>query len=358
MKTITTCLLLLFTTLSFAQTDKEKAAQLCQAAIVKMDSGYTAPAIELLEEAMALDPDNYTYLYEIGYAHCIAKNFKQAIKKFKKVTKYPNISDRVYQMLGNSYDWSGKPSKAIKTYETGLKKFPNSGRLHLERGNMEMMNKRYGKALRYYENGIKVDPTFSSNYYWAAKIYGGSTEEVWAMIYGELFMNLERNTIRTQEISQMLFELYKSQITISPDSSIEISFSKNTTLQLNDLMDEDNFKLPFGIGVYEPLLGASVINEKEINIASLNRIRQKFITAYFNSNHHEQYPNVLFEHQKEMLDLNHFESYNYWLLMMGDEEEFGMWHELNKERWDEFVTWFVQHPMELNDSNKFYSYQY
>lgn len=60
---------------------------------------------------------------------------------------------------------------------------------------------KYAKAPPNYEKGIEVDPGFDSNYHQEARIYLNSTEEVWRMIYGELFMYIDRNTARTAEIS-------------------------------------------------------------------------------------------------------------------------------------------------------------
>ncbi len=77
---------------------------------------------------------------------------------------------------------------------------------------IQLGKKDYNKALTYFEKGIEVAPNYSSNYYWCARLYCNSTEEVWGMIYGEIFMNLERNSKRTAEISKLLFDTYKKEI--------------------------------------------------------------------------------------------------------------------------------------------------
>src|SRR5690606_10686824 len=117
------------------------------------------------------------------------------------------------------------PQKAIQVYEDGLKKFPLSGKLYLERGTMELKREDLDAALKYYEMGIKVDPNFPSNYYWASRIYSYTTETVWTLIYGELFMNLERNTKRTAEISKLLYDTYVESIQIDSDTSFNLKFS-------------------------------------------------------------------------------------------------------------------------------------
>ena len=169
-------------------------------------------------------------------------------------------------------------------------------------------------------------------------------------------MNLERNTKRTAEISKSLFEVYKSEIKISSDSSsYSVSFSKNATMNISD---PNNFKLPFGVGLYEPILMMSMISVKSIDINSLDKIRSIFIDNYFKSEHDTKYPNVLFSYQKKVKDAGHFEAYNHWILMKGDEDGFDAWKKDNEEKWNSFVKWFTSNPLIIDNSNKFYSGQY
>lgn len=272
--------------------------------------------------------------------------------------KHPDVSDRVYQLLGNSYDNLGKSDKAIETYQEGLNLFPNSGPLYLEMGVVYLRKEEYNKALVHHEKGIKMDPQFPSNYYWATRLYCGSTEEVWGMIYGEIFMNLERNSRRTAEISKILFDTYKSEIKFISDSTFSVSFSKNSTINIDDLQGENGLKLPFGIGVYEPTLMLSTFLEKRIDLKSLNSIRSRFVENYYKNGHDKSYPNLLFTYQKKLVDNGHFEAYNHWLLMKGDENEFNNWKINNNEKWDGFIKWFNENQLEIDRTNSFYSGQF
>lgn len=360
-RTIKTIGLLLFITagqITFGQTNKEKALEKGNQAVKLEDDGRVEEAIKLLEEAQKLDPDNFNYPYELAYAYYATKDYKKAVNYLEGILKYKDINDRVYQLLGNCYDNLDKGDRAIETYQEGLKKFPNSGNLYLEMGVVQMGKKDYNKALGYYEKGIEVAPKFSSNYYWAAKIYCSSTEEVWGMIYGELFMNMERNSKRTAEISKLLFDTYKSEIKFSSDTSFSVSFSKSSSINIDDLKDPSKMKLPFGVGVYEPTLIFSMLSVKSIDINSLDNIRSTFIDNYFKNGHDKTYPNVLFSYQKQVKDAGHIEAYNHWILMKGDEDGFDKWKSSNKDKWDSFVKWFGDNGLKINDTNKFYSGQY
>lgn len=348
------------TNLSFAQSDNQKLASAKAAEAVRlMDDGEISKSLILLKEAQKLDPNEIDYPYETAYAHYLNKDYKSAIKVLNKLTKHPNVNQLVYQLLGNSYSMNNQREKAIQTYEKGIELFPNSGRLFLERGNMELFVKDYSKALSFYERGILAEPKFPSNYFWASKIYCNSSEEVWGMIYGEIFMNLERGSKRTVEISRLLFDTYKSEIKFTNDTSLQVSFSKSAVIQISDITNIEDIKLPFGIGVYELVLIKAIgFDIKAITISSLNSIRSNFLKYYFEDKHHENYPNALFDYQKKVEQAGHLEAYNHWLLMKGDEEAFGKWRNSNQSRWDDFVDWFTKNPIQINPENFFHRIQY
>ncbi|MCF8370814.1 MAG: hypothetical protein K9H64_04275 [Bacteroidales bacterium] len=358
MKNLIIGLLCLLNLSTYSQTNQDKAYEIGRIAINKMDSGYIEESIKLLKVAIKLDPESLRYPYEMAYAYSMNTDYKKAIKILKGLLKHPDVNDRIYQMLGNNYDYSKNPKKATETYETGLQLFPNSGCLYLERGNMELHKEEYLNALDYYEKGIEVDPQFPSNYFWATKIYLSSSEKVWGMLYGEIFINLETNSRRTFEISEFLYNTYKNEIQFISDSSISVSFSKNTAINIEDLSDPENFKLPFGIGAYEPTLMLSIIGETEINLDVLDRIRTNFVRLYFENEQHKNFPNVLFDYQKNLLESGHFEAYNHWLLLAGDEDSFSKWQETNSEKWESFVNWILENPIPIDDTHKFFTGQY
>lgn len=354
--------ILLFSTVLFGQSSREKATELKNEAIKTMDEGNTEKARKLLEEAKKLDPSDPTYDYEIAFSYNIDKDYKQVIKICKKLTKHENQFPQVYQMMGNAYDYDGNSKKAIQTYEKGLKIFPNAGNLYLERGNMELVKENYNEALDYYVTGTERDPMHSSNYYWCSKIYLSSENEYLGMIYGELFMNLERNSKRTVEISKLLYNTYDSEISFEGDTTANVSFASNQIEISIDGGDPDGAaeallaaltQKTYGTMVYEMMLVLSVVGEDEISLESLDRIRTRFVDNYYANDKDEEFPNVLFEYQKKIQDAGHMEAYNYWILSQGNEAEFDSWLAENEEKWDAFIDWFLPNGIEMDDENKF-----
>lgn len=363
MKTILTwaalCLLLLSTQTGYAQSAQETARKKAVEAIrLEDEEGKFDEAIKLLAEATQLDPENISYSYELAYAYTGKKEYQQAEAILKPLLSHKDAQATFFQHLGNVYDYLGQPDKAMETYKNGLKRFPESGNLYLEMGNVKLNQKKYAEALPYYEKGIEVDPAFPSNYYWAAKIYCSSTEEVWGMIYGELFMNLERNSERTAEISKLLFDTYKSEIQFPGENQVTVSFSKINVINTDNVKDKKDIKLPFGMGCYEMVLLLAVAGEKQIDISSLNRIRNSFVTNYYKTGFPEKYPNLLFDYQKKIKDAGYMEAYNHWIVMKGDEDGFDLWQKGNRPQWDAFIKWFRENPLKTNPNNHFYRNQY
>lgn len=360
-KVIKICLILLIimtAQITHGQANKE-AVDKAREAIRLMDTGGKYDdAIKLLAEAQKLEPESMIYPYEMAYAYTGIHMYKKASDILETLLTHKDVNEQVYQALGNNYDYQEMPAKAIETYKAGLKKFPNSAKLFLELGNMQSMQKEYNAALTYYENGIDVDPAFPSNYYWASKIYCSSDEKVWGLIYGEIFMNLERNSDRTAEISKLLFDTYKSGIRFTSDTSLSVSLSKTSVIKVSDLKIPKKFKLPFGTGAFEMTLSIATIGEEKIDIASLDRIRTRFVEIYFNGDNAKDYPNILFDYQRKIMKEGHLGAYNYWILMKGDEDEFQKWGLENKEQWENFVAWFLDNPLKLDKEHKFIRWQY
>jgi len=301
-----------------AQTDKETAKAKGTEAIELMDSGKLDESIALLKEAQKLDPENFVYRYENALAIYRKEDYKEAIKLLTKLMDHKDVSTQLFQLLGNAYDMVGKANKAFEIYDKGLERFPNAGELFLEKGNVYWGKKDYDKALPFYEAGIKADPSYPSNYYRATLLFCSSQNEAWGMIYGEIFMNLERNSRRTAEISKLLYDTYKSEIKFPTDTTITTSFGL-PTMVISDVKDLENLGIPFLL-TYETLMTMSLVGIREISINTLDDVRERFVQNYYQMGDDKKYPNALFQYQDKILKAGHLEAYNHWILMKGDED--------------------------------------
>ncbi|MFI5148752.1 MAG: tetratricopeptide repeat protein [Bacteroidia bacterium] len=338
-------------------TGKQQALLKAKQAQALMDAGKADEAISLLEACSKLDSGNVDYPYERAYAWSTKKEDSIAFSILDPLLERPNTTDVIYELAGNCLEKMSQQDRAFTVYKNGLAKFPSSARLDLECGQIEMEQKQYNRALVYFEKGIEADPAFSSNYYWASKLFCHSSEPVWGMIYGELFVLLERGGKRSDEISKLLFDTYKSQIHFRADSTFTLNFSKQSSAT-GDTTGGKKARLPFGVGFYEPAMGIALNGEYHIDLNSLNRIRKRFLESYFSSASDKKYPNVLFDFQHEVMKAGQMEAYNHWLLMEGDMEAFKIWHKSNTAKWVSFGKWLRDHPLKLDKLHKFYRGQY
>lgn len=322
-------------------------------AIKLIDDEKYDEGIAILKKCEKIDPEDYTYPYEIAFAYTQKKEYQNAISQLEKVKKYPNIDDYYYVLLGNAYDMADDRENAIRIYNEGLKKFPTSGKLFLEKGVVLELDKKIIEAIETYEAGIKAEPSYPSNYYRASKLYLNTNDLLSGLIYGEIFLNIERTTPRTEEISKLLYNTYNKAIKFS-DNEIKIDLCQA-------IIDAGNYdktkRLPFCL-VFGKNLSLSISNQKEINLETLSSIRKQFLNNYYMSDY-KTYPNVLISYQKTMEDNNIFNAYNHYIFQMGDAQAFQTWKVNNQAEYDKFVNWYTadKNILRVNNDNLYVSDQ-
>lgn len=249
-------------------------------------------------------------------------------------------------MLGNSYDYAGDSALAIKTYDEGLKRFPKSGRLYLEKGVMYESQKPL-EALKVYEKGIEAEPMYSSNYYRAARIYLRTNDRLSGLIYGEIFMNLERNTSRTKEMSELLYNGYKKSLIFSSKTEKKTEFCP---VVIDAQNYEKNQILPLCMN-FAFSLGMVMLKYDEFNYNNFVEMRTDFLKEYQNVKI-KNAPNVLLSYFKTMDDNKVFNAYNYYIFQIGNETAFEEWQTKNKAEYDRFVNWYTTTGNQLQIDSK------
>lgn len=358
-----------------AQTNRERAQVKVKEAIRLMDSGKPEASLPLLEEAIKLDPYDPDILYEKGFAYYQMKDYTAAGNIMKQLLKANDPGYRVYQVLGVCYDMLEDPENAITTYEEGMKYYPKAGRLYLERGLIALHERKYAVALGIFERGIEMDPMYPSNYYWAARLYCTATDMTfWGMIYGEIFVNLEQHTRRTEEISRLLYETNREEISFPADAAPRSHFTGGAFVKIHyrpsggpdsllaDALFAESKKASdtskYGADVYDPVMCKALVGERAINLASLNRIRSRFLEQYAALGFQERKPVVLFDYLQEVKAAGHLEAYNYWILSNGNLDAFAGWKQANNDKLMNYVAWRNAHPLLITEQNKFYTGKY
>ncbi|WNJ18438.1 tetratricopeptide repeat protein [Pontibacter sp. G13] len=349
MKTLATITgMLLIIPALWGQSPEQDPQELVRTAISLMDGGDPDQALEYLARAKELRPNDLLIDYETAFAYQIKKDHKKVIKITKKLIKQGYPDPKVYQMLGNNYDFAGMPEKAIKTYEAGIKKHPNAGNLYLERGNMDYARENYNQALDFYLEGIEQDPLYPSCYRSSAiLIMAGAEKELWGLIYGEVFQNLEVDSRRADYISEVMYKVMQGEITFEETDSttnIHVGLTGKIVLNLEDMLNGEEFKLPFE-AVFEIELMKAMITSNRIDLESLYQIREQFIQIWAEAGHLDEYDIPLFRYQYEIFKAGHFEAYNYYIFRGGDPEGFDQWLLAHKDEFRAFAEYYEEHTI-------------
>lgn len=288
---------------SWSQTD---AASLYNTARSFIHSGDYANAILVLNRAIQLEPENAEYRKQLAFSYYLNNNLPQADKVIKQVLNSDAVDVQTFQIAGNISKAESDPKGAEKNYKRGLKKFPKSGVLYNELGQVYSDEREYTDALRCWTTGIQVEPGFASNYYNAAKTYFYSKDKVWAVIYGEIFIDLERFTARTSEMKTILLASYKDLF--------------NSGLALNPATatpDPDN-PTPKGNPDFRQAFlnalskGSGTITNRGITPETLVMLRTRFALDWTDF-YKYMYPYSLFNYQQQLLKEGLFDAYNEWI---------------------------------------------
>jgi tetratricopeptide (TPR) repeat protein len=346
-----------FITNTTAQSNADKALEKMMEGIKLVDDNQLDEAIKTFTEAQKLDAKNIDITYEIAHCHYTKGDYKSAIPMLEKIIKNPKAADHVYQLLGNSYDNEFKRDEALAIYKKGVEKYPNSGPLYCDMGVLHIGKKQLDKALIYFEKGIQVDATYASNYYHACKLYCASPNTIWGVLYGELFMNMDRNSGRTQEISKILFETYSRSFILENGKVQTVKFSNDSIVKIKVKSSETIGKINFSKSIFEPTMLAATKQIDAITIATLYQIRKEFAQQYAQK-YVAAYPNIIFAYHQKLIDAGMLESYTYWLLNKGEIPAFKEWARENRTTFQSFLKWYKENPLLIDETHKMHRVDY
>lgn len=292
-----------FASASFAQDSNEfysKAKKFINKG--KMDS-----ANYYLGKALELSPNNLEMLEDLLYVQYLDRDFVKAVTLGKNLAERPDASVKTFQLVGMTYKEIAEFKEARKVYDKALLKFPSSGLLYNEYGDLFSQMSKPEEAIKMWEKGIEVDPGFNSNYYFATKYYYDNKNPVWAMLYGETFVNIESLSDRTREIKELLSILYSQ--------AAEPGFlkAKNNAFA-QAIAGTITRELPKG----------------SVNVQSLTLMRMNFINNWKENS--SKYPFRLFEYHDQLIKEGLFDAYNQWLFASFDYDGYEKWKAANKDK--------------------------
>jgi tetratricopeptide (TPR) repeat protein len=310
-------LFLLISTAAFSQ----DAQQLQETAKNFMLQGDFNNAILVLNRAVAMYPGNIDMAKDLAFDYYMQKDYNRALATIKPVIDGNNADDQSYQIAGDIYKGLNQPKDCERLYKTGLGKFPESGALYNDLG--ELMGAEGDQnAIKEWEKGIQIDPSYSKNYYNASRYYSIIGDNVWSVIYGEIFLNMEPLSPFTPELKGIILDNYK-KIFADADLTKKNKEKKNK----------------FAAAFIACLNKETNIAAMGISPQSLTMIRTRFILDWYNQ-YASKFPFRLFDLQQQLIREGLFDAYNQWI--------FGTAQNLS-----DYQIWINEHPAEYANFNRF-----
>jgi tetratricopeptide (TPR) repeat protein len=114
-------------------------------------------AIEVLKEAIRINPSNEGALYEIAYCYDRLGDYQQAINCYTSFIDENPYSFTAWYNLGNAYSKSENFERSVWAYDYSILINPDFGPTHFNIGNAYLTLEKYHKALEHFHECIRLD---------------------------------------------------------------------------------------------------------------------------------------------------------------------------------------------------------
>lgn len=324
----------------------EKEQRQHQNAIHFMDNGMVDTGIDMLKDLDKAHPSNWVVVHEIVYGYIVKQDYEEAYQWAKKLLKLKDAGADSYVIAGNAFYHVGKRKEAIKIYEKGLKKFPNSARLWVEKGNKAYMMKNYDESVGCYEHAIDIDPNFDASYYRLANLYALSTDPVWAVMYAQNYQLQASKYDRLMEMGKLIYDLYRENVT-RKDGKWEVTFTKTVNLSAYASQDCDIPYNGYFYHLHKVVLDEGGFAGDTLTLADVARLHRKYVEIA-DTTAHDYYNVPVLDMERAALHEGYLDGYIMWMLR-GADAGFGNKY-FGTEQCDSVVDAFVE--WYNNDYNK------
>jgi tetratricopeptide (TPR) repeat protein len=288
-----------------------------------MQSGDLDNAVLVLSKASEANKNDIDLQKDLAQAYYYKKDYAKALETIKPVIASPDCDPSAYQLAGNVYKAQENYKEAERMYKEGLKDFPKNGPLYNDYGELLDILKNPLGAIDQWQKGMQAAPSYGGNYYNAAVYYYKQQDDkIWAIIYGEIYANMESLNPKANSIKKMVLDAYKQKLFISNNLKADAANQKNE----------------FAKAVMETFAKQSGISAQGITPESLAMIRTRFILDW-NASYAKNFPFRLFDYHQQLMKDGLFDSYNQWMFGPVDNQAgFEKWVQTHKADYDKFTA--------------------
>ena len=286
-------------------------------------------AITIYKQALLIDPDKFILCKDLGNAQFLSGNYSEAVYTLQPLIDRVEADEQCYYLLAESYAMLRNTKEARNVLNKGVDHFPASGMLYYETGKMHALERKQDAALDAWLKGIEKAPAYAPNYYEAALVYQRTGNTIWSLLYGEIYLNLAKDTTGIAETKQMLVIGYKAMF----DKIAETRQTKQQPVtSFTDAVQD----------VYSRL--TPVVSDG-INTENLTMVRTRFVMDW-RSKYGSKYPFSLFSYHDYLLRNGLFDIYNEWLFGNAiNAAEYNAWNQFHPGELDIWFQRKREHPL-------------
>ncbi len=308
-------------TISFCAT-AQSGAELYEVGKKFLVQGDMDNAVLVLKKAVQAEPTNGIYLQDLASAYLYREEYKQAQIIVDELVKLPSAQPYAFYLAYNISMAQNDLKTAEKHIKKGLDVYDNSGLLYHAYGDILTAKGDASGALAQFELGIKREPSYAGNYYDASKIYyylNDLNAKIWAIHYGEMFINMESATTRSLEMKEVLVNSYK-------------------ILAAEEKFGKKGSKNDFEEMYMQQFLAAKKFLATGVTTENLMTFRAIFLHNWFASS--TTISNSLYDRMQQLLKEGHFEEYNYWLFEpIQNLSAYDNWMKINQDKFTSFMSY-------------------
>ena len=145
--------------------------------ITLSQAGETDKAIDFLERAYKVNPENELVLYELGYCYDKKQDFEKSIVYYNHYLDIDPFNASVWYNLGITYNRIGQHDEAVNAYDYSIAIQDNFEQAYFNKANALSNSNRYEEAVKCYKEYLELDKNNDDAYCYL----------------GECYLNLEKN---------------------------------------------------------------------------------------------------------------------------------------------------------------------
>jgi tetratricopeptide (TPR) repeat protein len=331
--------LILFLALSlvaeFCYAQETREYNLIREGVALHDEGKFDDAIEKYKEALNINKNSSTALYEMALSYTSKGDLNNAAKNLKKVIQMGDDNlEQAYVLLGSIRDFQGDPKEAIKVYETGIAKFPNSNLLHYNLGVTAFQQGMYAKSQEHAIAAILAKPDHGSSHILLSGSSRALGQRPQAMLASYFFLLLEPEGKRSGAQYKELRNL------INQGASEQQGDPNNIQINISGLQDDEFGPINLMVGMMAAT--RNIEENKEMNDTEyLVLTTDNFFSILQETR--EGKSGIWWEFYvdffSEIVSEGHLEAFCYFISQSQPDPEIKKWLAANEEKVKAFQAW-------------------